>query len=144
MMGAMEPPAEPDEAPRRSSFENYEVPVPITSPPRGGRRPAIVATAAIVLFVSAALNVLLVLAFRPSGSAAALYAVLGTLQLIGAVLVFILHPLGRYAGFALGGIGVLLGLARATDDAMSGLMAAALNAFVIWAVIAAGPSFRRG
>lgn len=140
----MEPPADPADPARRSSFEDYEIPVPMTSAPRGGRRPAIITTAAIVLFVSAALNVLLVLAFRPSGSTATIFAILGALQLIGAVLVFSLHPLGRYAGLTLGALGVVLGIARATSDATSGLMAAAMNAFVIWAVIAAGPSFRRG
>ena len=44
----------------------------------------------------------------------------------------------------MGGLGIILGLVQATSAPVGGLMSMALNGFVVYAVVAAGPSFRRG
>ena len=150
MMGAMEtppgPPSEPTpEPPRRSSFEDYEIPMPQqASAQRPLRRPAVLTTAAVVLIVAAAINLLFVVGFRPSAGLAALGVVLGVAQAIGAVLILVRHPAGYAVGIALGVVGVVLGLTRAGADALSALMTIALSGFVIWAVASNRSSFRRG
>ncbi|HEX6843514.1 MAG TPA: hypothetical protein VF235_00215 [Actinomycetota bacterium] len=131
-----------DEPARRSSFEDFENPVP--APSARPRRSGIVVTAAAVLAVNGLLNVLLVALFRPSGSIVWLYLALGALQVGAAVLVVLLRPIGRTLGLVLGGLGIVLALVRAPDDALSALLSVALNAFVLYALGVSGPSFRRG
>jgi hypothetical protein len=132
------PDPEPGDRPPRSSFEDYEIPEP--EQVRRVGRPAVVTTAALVLLISALLHALAVFVFAQSP----LFLALAAAQFLGAVLVFTLHPLGRPLGLALGAIGVAEGLAHTPSDATSGVMAIALNAFVIWALFATGGSFRRG
>jgi hypothetical protein len=133
-------PDEPQE-PRRSRFEDLSVPVPAPAPVR--RRTATVTTAALILLVSGALTVLTVFVLKPSSGFLPLYAVLGILQLIGAVLVFALMPVGRSLGIALGAIGVVVGFTLLGSSALNGLMTIALNGYVIYALASSGPSFRR-
>lgn len=144
MMGVVDPPwtppGSPDEPPRRS-FEDFEVPVP-TEAPRV-RRPAVVSTAALVLFIAGAMNALFVVLFEQAGSIGSLYLMLAAAQLIAAVLLMTMLPIGRMAGLVMGGLGVVLGVIQATSAATSGLMSMALSGFVIWAVAASGPSFHR-
>ena len=142
-MAPVEPsaPTPPDGERPRSSFEDYEIPEPEAVVRRG--RPAIVSTAALILFVAALLNALYAFAFKPSGIAVVFALSLGAAQLVGAVLVFSLRPIGKTAGLVLGTITIGLGVVRATADPTSGLMTMALGGFVVWAVIAAGPSYRR-
>jgi len=138
----MDPTASPDpehgDRPARSSFEDYEIPAPEQVQRVG--RPAVVTTAALVLLISAALHALAVFVFAQSPA----FLLLAAAQLVGAVLVFVLHPLGRPLALLLGAVGIVEGLAHTPTDATSGVMAIALNAFVIWAVVAAKASFRRG
>lgn len=141
-VGPTDPPP-PEPTPGRNRFEDFEIPTPAAAP-RRGRRPAVLTTAVIVLVVAGLLNGLFVVLFRPSGVAAVAYAVLALAQLTAAVGVLLLRPIGRTLGFAMAGIGIVLGLVRAPGDAVSGLMSIALNAFVIYALVAAGPAFDRG
>jgi hypothetical protein len=134
--------AGPPEEPKRSSFEDYEIPDPSTmSTPV--RRPAVLTTAAVVLVVAAMTNLLFVVGFGPDATTAAIAIALGIGQAIGAVLILLRHPVGYAVGIAMGAIGVVTGLVRAGDDAISALMTIALSGFVIWAVASNRPSFRR-
>jgi hypothetical protein len=143
MMGAVEPPATPSPEDRpKSSFENYEIPVP--AQPAKPRRPAVVGTAAIVLFVAGAMNLLTAFFFDQTGLAVALFAMVGLAQVATAVLLVLMSPIARPAGFAMGALGVVMGLVQAIEAPTAGIMSMALSAFVIYAVAAAGPSFRRG
>jgi hypothetical protein len=147
-MGPNDTPLPGSEPPHRNRFEEYEIEIPPSAPPaRAGRRarPAIVTTAAIVLLVAGLLGVLYVLVF-PHGEGAVIwpYLLLGVCQVVGAALVVLGLPAGRTLGFLLGAVGIILGLVRATEDATSGLMTMALNGFVIYALAAGGPAFRRG
>jgi hypothetical protein len=129
----------------RSRFEDLsDLEVPVARPTRVGR-PAIVTTAAVVLSVSALMNAIVVIGFRPEGTSLWISAGLAVGQALGALLVVLLVPVGRPYGIAIGVVGVVLGLVVATDgSAGSGLVTMGLNGFVIYALAASGPSFRRG
>jgi hypothetical protein len=150
MMTPMEPPTGPPdppaEPPRPSSFEDWQSVVPSNEPAaaRPIRRPPVLTTAAVVLLVAAVMNLLFVVGFRPSATVAVLSLAMGAAQGIGAFLVFVRHPVGYPIGIALGGLGVVVGITRAGDDALSALMTMALSGFVIWAVASNRPSFTRG
>lgn len=133
-------PTDPQEPPS-SRFEDLDVPIPAPVPLR--RRTATVTTAALILLVSGALTVLTVVLLKPSTGLVPLFAILGVLQLVGAVLVFALTPLGRRLGIALGVVGIIVGLTLLGSSALNGLMTMALNGFVIYALASSGPSFRR-
>ncbi len=133
-------PTDPQEPPR-PRFEDLNVPMPAPVPLR--RRTPTVTTAALILLVSGALTVLTVVLLKPSTGLVPLFAILGVLQLVGAVLVFALTPLGRSLGIALGAIGIVVGLTLLGSSALNGLMTMALNGFVIYALASSGPSFRR-
>jgi hypothetical protein len=133
-------PTDPQEPPR-SRFEDLDVPIPAPVPLR--RRTPTVTTAALILLVSGALTVLTVVLLKPSTGLVPFFAALGILQLVGAVLVFALTPLGRSLGFALGVVGIVVGLTLLGSNALNGLMTMALNGFVIYALASSGPSFRR-
>ena len=141
------PPEEPRsrEEPARSRFEdlsNLEVPVAKAAPPR---RPAIVTTASVVLFVSALMNGIVVVAFTPTGASLWLSSALAVCQALGSALVVLLVPVGRPLGIALGLVGMVIGIAVAADGgAASGLVTIGLNGFVVYALAASGPSFHRG
>ena len=148
MIPGMEPTDTPppgDRPPYSNRFEDYRIEVPTPQAAPNARRPAIVTTAAIVLLVAGLLGILYVVVF-PHGEGAVIwpYLLLGLCQVVGAALVVLGLPAGRTLGFALGALGIVLGLVRATEDATSGLMTMALNGFVIYALAAGGPAFRRG
>ncbi len=147
MMNDVDPPdpaPSPEEpAPRRSSFEDFEIPVP-ARPPAPLRRPAVLTTAAVVLIVAALMNALFLALFKPGGGGVWLIAAIAAAQAIAAVLILIRHPFGMPAGIVMGAVGIVLGIARAPADALSALMTMALSGFVIWAVASNGASFRRG
>jgi uncharacterized membrane protein HdeD (DUF308 family) len=67
----------------------------------------------------------------------------GIVELVGAVLVFLLHPLGRPVGIALGALGIVLGIVSAASSPANGLVSLALNGFVIYALASSGPAFKR-
>ncbi len=132
MMAAMEP---------REGFENFEVPEPMPAK-RGSRTPTLI-TAAVVLVVAGLLNLLVVAAFDVSGSRVFVHLTLGGVQIAGAALVLARQPVGRVLGVVLGILGIGLGIAGASGDAVSALMAVLLNAYVVYAMAVSGPAFRR-
>jgi len=141
----MDPTPPQGDEPKRSRFEDLsDIQVPTPQPGRTGR-PAIVTTAAVVLFVSALMNGIVVAALSPEGSSLWISATLGALQAIGALLAVLLVPVGRPLGIALGALGVAIGISVAAGgSAASGLVTIGLNGFVIYALAASGPAFRRG
>ena len=70
--------------------------------------------------------------------------VLGIAELIGATLVFLLHPLGRPLGIVLGCVGIVLGIVTGRSSPANGLVTIGLNGYVIYAMAVSGSSFRRG
>lgn len=136
-------PSQPPEPPRRSSFEDFEIPDPeaLATP---ALRPAVLTTAAVVLIVAALMNVLFVVGFRPSANTAVIAIVLAIGQAIGAALILLRYPAGYVLGIIMGALGIVVGLARSGSDALSALMTVALSGFIIWAVASNRPSFRRG
>jgi hypothetical protein len=133
----------PDPAHRlgRSRFEDYEIPQPM--PARARSRSPSVVTAAVVLLVSALLNVLAAVVFHPSGGATAFYLVFGGVQLLAGVLVLARQPAGRWLGISLGVVGIGVGIAIVSGSAINGLVTILLNGFVIYALAAFGSAFRR-
>ncbi len=102
-------------------------------------------TAAVVLFVSALMNGVAAGLLSLEGSSLWVSAGLAVAQLVGALLVALLLPIGRPLGIVLGVVGVVMGLSVALDGGTSsGLITMGLNGFVIYALAASGPSFRRG
>jgi hypothetical protein len=134
----------PDPTPRgRSRYEDFELEVPTPQvAPR--RRTPLVTVAAVVLGFSGLLPILSVLAFSPSGATAAGLLVLGVIELIGAVLVAMLRPLGRPLGIVLGCVGLVIGFVTALHSPANGLVTMGLNGYVIYALAASGPAFGRG
>ncbi len=133
----------PEQAPGgRSRYEDYdiEVPKPMASP---RRRTPTVTVAAIVIGISGLLNLLAVFGFRVGGGIATVLVVLGVAQLVGATLVFLLQPVGRILGFALGGVGIVIGVLQARTSPADGLVTLGLNGYVIYAMAVSGSSFRR-
>jgi hypothetical protein len=127
--------------PGRSRFEDFDVPEPM--PSRTASRSPSVVTAAVVLLVSALLNVLAALVFHPSGGATVFYLVLGAVQLLAGILVLARQPAGRWLGIALGVVGIGVGIAIVSGSAVNGLITILLNGFVIYALAAFGSAFRR-
>ena len=97
-----------------------------------------------MLLVAGLMNVLFVVLFGQAGSVAPVYLVLGAAQLVTAGALVMMLPIARPAGLTMGALGIVLGAVQAIEAPVSGLMSMALNGFVIYAVVAAGPSFRRG
>ena len=133
-------PMDPRE-PERSRFEDFEIPEPL--PSRSSSRSPSVVTAAVVLLVSALLNVLAAVVFHPSAAATAFYLVLGVVQLIAGGLVLARLPAGRWLGITLGAVGIAVGVAIMSRNAINGLITVLLNGFVIYALAAFGSAFRR-
>jgi hypothetical protein len=140
---------EPDEAPSgprpsgRSRYEDFELEVP-TAQAAPRRRTPLVTVAAVVLGFSGVLPILSVLAFSPSGATAAGLLALGVIELIGAVFVAMLWPLGRPLGIVLGCVGLVIGFVTALHSPANGLVTMGLNGYVIYALTASGPAFGRG
>jgi hypothetical protein len=134
----------PEPAPTgRSRYEDFDVemPQPIAAP--RGRTPTLV-VASVVLAFAGLLPLLFVLAFRPTGSIGIGLVILGVAELVTAVLIVLLQPIGRALGYVLGAIGLVIGLITARESPADGLVTMGLNAYVIYAMAVSGPSFRRG
>jgi hypothetical protein len=141
---------------RRSSFEDLsDVEMHARSDAAAtGRRTAILITASVVLFAGALFAILYVVLLVPfasssgaatvSGGTVALLIAYGIAQATAGVLVLLLLPAGRWIGIAVGIVGIVLGLFRASSTAVSGLVSILLSAFLIYALASSGPSFRRG
>lgn len=142
----MEPKPPSEEEPRRSRFEDLsDIQVPAPTRGRPAARPAIVTTAAVVLFVSALINGAGAALLSPQGFSLWATAGLAAIQMVSAVSVALLVPAGRPVGIVAGVFGVVVGLSVASEGAaVSGLITMALNGFVVYALAASGPAFRRG
>jgi hypothetical protein len=68
----------------------------------------------------------------------------GALALLAGWLVLRLRPAGRILGIVLASLGIVAGLAQLRSTGSSGLLALALNAFVLYGLIAYGFVFRSG
>jgi hypothetical protein len=150
-------PGPPEEPPKISKYERFDIPVPV--PAKGpGRRPAVVTTAAVVLLVSALFYGLGVALLKMAGgsgtklagvhlsssSSAVLFLGIAALQAITGILVLALRPVGRSLGIALAILGIVLALLGAASDAVNTLLSLALNGFVIYALATSRSSFARG
>ena len=142
--GPPEPSAGDPAGTGRSRYEDFDLTEVTAATPAPRRRTPTITVAALVLAISGALPLITVAAFRPSGSAATGLLVLGLAELVGATLVFLLHPLGRPVGIVLGCVGIVLGIVSASHSPANGIVTLALNGFVIYALASSGPAFRRG
>ena len=144
--GAAPEPHEPP--PGRSRYEDFDLADlqagSQAAPGPTGRRTPLLTVAAIVMAVSGLMPILVVIGFRPSGAASAALLGWGILCLVAAALVFMLRPIGRPLGIAVGCIGVVIGVLSARHSAVNGLIAIGLTGYVIYACAVSGPSFRRG
>jgi hypothetical protein len=143
------PPVDPD--------WSVPTPRPATGPPR---RPGAVTGAAGILIVAGALSLIvgllgmsgnrldLELPLLEGRSAERIFLVAlvvqGALALATGWLVLRLHPVGRILGIVLASLGIVAGLAQLRSTGTSGLLALALNAFVLYGLIAYGFVFRSG
>jgi hypothetical protein len=141
--------------PRRASFEDLsDLDAHAAETVATGRRTAILITASVVLLAGALFAVLYVVLLVPfasssgpstiSGTSVALLIAYGFAQAVAGILVLMLLPIGRWIGITVGVVGIVLGLIRAASTPASGLVSILLSAFVIYALAASGPSFRRG
>ena len=138
-------PAEPAEpAPTgRSKYEDYDLDVPTPPVVKGARTPTLT-VAAIVLGVSGALALGAVPLFHITGAAAVGFVALGAAEVVAAILVALLHPIGRPFGIVMACAGLIGGLASARSAPVNALISLALYGYVIYALASSGPSFRRG
>jgi hypothetical protein len=99
-------PEQPEPAPGRSSYEDFDLEELQAAQQRAPRPPAqrtpTITVAAIVLGVSGLQPLLLLIAFRPGGVTGVGLAVWGVLCIATAALVATLHPIGRPLGIAWG------------------------------------------
>ena len=126
----------------RSRYEDFDLSTP--PPVARTRRTPTLTVAAIVLAVSGVYPLLTVFLVHVGSTASILLGLLGVLELTGATLVLLLHPLGRPMGIALGCLGLVIGLLSARTSPANGLVSMCLNGFVIYALASSGPAFRRG
>jgi hypothetical protein len=130
-------------------------PRPLTGPPR---RPGPVTGAAAVLMVAGVLslvfglmgasgdrvNIDLPFLEGESGERIAAFglAVQGALALVAGLLVLRLRPAGRILGIVVVSWGIVTGLAQLRNSGSSGLLTLALDAFVLYGLIAYGFVFK--
>jgi len=129
--------------PGRSRYEDYDLTVPIPPPRSTKRRTPTLVMAGVVLAITGAMALLLVVVVGLDSNLALPLIAFGIVELVGAVLVFLLHPLGRPVGIALGALGIVLGIVSAASSPANGLVSLALNGFVIYALASSGPAFKR-
>lgn len=122
------------------------------------RRPGAVTGAAAILMIAGALSVVfgsmslsgdrvaIDAAFLENESArrvaSAVLVLLGALALLAGWLILRLRPAGRTLGIAVALLGILSGLAQIRTTGSAGLLTLALDAFVLYALIAYGFVFR--
>ena len=128
----------------RSRYEDYDLSDVTVPKASARRRTPTITVAALVLAVSGVLPLITALAFRPGGGGTIALLALSAAELIGATLVFLLHPLGRPVGIALGCLGIVLAVITATGSPPNAIVGLSLNGFVIYAVASSGSAFRRG
>ena len=123
---------EPHEPPPgRSRYEDFDL-ADLQAGPQGaprptGRRTPLLTVAAIVLAVSGLMPILVVIGFRPGRRGGSRPGRLGVLCLVTAALVFMVQPIGRPLGIAVGSIGVVIGVVSARHSAVNGLIAIGLT-----------------
>jgi hypothetical protein len=127
--------------------------------PAPAQRPAMVTYASLILLISGALSVLFGIVSL-SGDArllvpgdegviseevAAFYLIVsGGLLLVAGWLVLRLRPAGRVLGIVLASIGIVTGLVQIGGTGGAGLLAIALNAFVLYGLFTYGFVFKTG
>jgi hypothetical protein len=125
----------------RSRYEDFDLSTP--PPVAPARRTPTLTVAGIVLAFSGVYPLITVFLVHVGPTASIALGVLGVLELTGAALVLLLHPLGRPMGIALGCLGLIIGLLSARTSPANGLVSMFLNGFVIYALASSGPVFRR-
>jgi hypothetical protein len=131
------------------------VPTPPIAP---ARRPGAVTSAAGILMAAGALLVLFgsigltgdrvnidapFLEGESAGRIAAVVVVIqGALALLAGWLVLRLRPAGRILGIVLVVVGIVSGLAQLSDTGSSGLLTLALDAYILYALLAYGFAFK--
>ena len=146
----------PPPPPPTSPFGDH---VPTPQPARGpARRPGAVTGAAGILIVAGALALVFgLMAIRGDGvdvdvplldegsmarAVAVALLVQGGLSLLAGVLVLRLRPAGRVLGIVIACLGILSALASLRSAGSSGLLAFALDGFVLYALLAYGFVFK--
>jgi hypothetical protein len=134
----------------------HGVPTPRPAP---AQRPGMVTYAALILLISGALSVLFGIVSLSgdtrllvpgdegviSEEVAALYLIVsGGLLLVAGWLVLRLRPAGRVLGIVLASIGIVTGLVQVGSTGGAGLLAIALNAFVLYGLFTYGFVFKAG
>jgi hypothetical protein len=132
------------------------VPTPRPAP---ARRPGMVTYAGLVLLISGALSVLVGIVSLSADSrllvpdeggtmseqVVAVYLIIsGGLSLLAGWLVLRLRPAGRVLGIALATLGIVTGLVQIGNTGGPGLLAIALNAFVLYGLFTYGFVFKTG
>ena len=134
----------------------HGVPSPRPAP---AQRPGMVTYAALILLISGALSVLFGIVSLSgdtrllvpgdegviSEEVAAFYLIVsGGLLLVAGWLVLRLRPAGRVLGIVLASIGIVTGLVQVGSTGGAGLLAIALNAFVLYGLFTYGFVFKTG
>ena len=148
-----ETPPPPPPPPPGSPFG--EVPTPRPAP---ARRPGAVTGAAGILIVAGALALVVGLValggdgldievpFAGAEDVARVVAIVllvqGGLSILAGVLVLRMRPAGRVLGIVIAGLGLVSGLATLRSSGSSGLLALALDGFVLYVLLAYGFLFR--
>ncbi len=142
-----------------SMVDDPFTPPTVPTPALGPRRRTPVVTAAGGLLITAGVltflaGLIVVLAGsgveidgEPVGDAArtiaTLATALGVIDVITGVLVLRLVPLARILGFGLAGLTVIVALITLAQGSSRSVLQLLMGAFTIWALVAAGPAFRR-
>ncbi len=139
------PPGSPDDP--FPGTPGFQVPVPMSGPPR---RPGPVSVAGWALVVIGALTVLAGLflssiGIDESAVAVAMIIVLamGAGNILAGVLVLRLRPLGRTLGFVFAGLGFVGGLAQLSGRPGSAIVTLAVDGFILWALATNRQAFVR-
>lgn len=130
-----------------------------TPPPAPVRRPTMITYAGLVLLISGALSLLFgILSLSsdtrllvPGGEGtvseevvAGYLVISGALSLLAGWLVLRLRPAGRVLGIVLASLGIVTGLVQVGSTGGPGLLAIALNAFVLYGLFTYGFVFKTG
>ena len=136
----------------------FVIPTPMEAPPR---RPSVLTTAAVVLFVQAILHGLggaLVLSISSSPTTSqlipagtlrfsttdgVLLLILAALELIAGFLVLRLRGAGRILGLFLAGLELILGVVALVDGQGTAVVAIGIDLFLVYALATTGDVFAR-
>lgn len=110
-------------------------------------KPPLATSAAVLLIIVGALNLISVPALFDLGGIGTVVGVLGLILGIGGILggiqVLQLKEQGRVMGMAVAGVGALFNVYAITQGITPQFVGLALNAFIIYALVQTKPSFTR-